>query len=345
MINPSPSTVIMRIVNWVFAALTGFSAISVSQAYWIDPESCSKGHQELIVEGIESAIEMMDTGEQQLVSPSNEMRRLLENLFGNHSTVHVETQRRKVQGVFFKTRVGIKDRNTALTKPVLDFYDVRFYCDSRRIKKQLSRTNGIRLFNTHTKELLAENYISELLECLTNFAWTMCPYDETENCEITFCPWFLEYGMKRKYKTFSSWWKDKSAVTWAKLATLLDKWITNRYYTPIDLVSLFDKVILHELMHTRGATGPDKFIPVDVGGRDGYGWKNAKRIAKVVTDLSTDSETLGPEKNADNLALFGSAALMIKKGIEIHDNGSFVEPREMNEPRFDVWFDELLEEQ
>jgi hypothetical protein len=75
----------------------------------------------------------------------------------------------------------------------------------------------------------------------------MCPYDETENCEITFCPWFLEYGMKRKYKTFSSWWKDKSAVTWAKLATLLDKWITNRYYTPIDLVSLFDKVILHEV--------------------------------------------------------------------------------------------------
>lgn len=47
----------------------------------------------------------------------------------------------------------------------------------------------------------------------------------------------------------------------------------------------------------------------------------------------------------DNLALFGSAALMIKKGIEIHDNGSFVEPKEMNEPRFDVWFDELLEKQ
>ena len=46
----------------------------------------------------------------------------------------------------------------------------------------------------------------------------------------------------------------------------------------------------------------------------------------------------------DTLALFGSAALMIQKGIEIYDNGSFVEPKEMNEPRFDVWFDELLEE-
>ncbi|KAL4744410.1 hypothetical protein BDW72DRAFT_199618 [Aspergillus terricola var. indicus] len=333
----------MWIGNWFFAALTGFSAISVSHAYWIDPESCSKDHQKLIVDGITSAINMMDAGAEQLVNPSEEISRLLTNLFGPDT----QRQTNNVRGVFLKTRRAIDVRNTALTKPRLSYYDVRFYCDSRRIKPQPSRVHGIRLFNTHTNELLAENYFEDLFTCFGNFAWTKCPDDELENCEITFCPYFLQYGMKRKYNTFGAWWKDKSAATWGFLATKLDRLVTNRKYTPIDLVSLFDKVILHELMHTRGAEGApsQRFIPEDVNDREGYGWKNAKRLAPVVTDLTTDPLTLGPEKNADNLALFGSAALMIKEGVKIHDNGSFVRPKGMNERRFDVWFDDLLDEQ
>lgn len=42
--------------------------------------------------------------------------------------------------------------------------------------------------------------------------------------------------------------------------------IADVWYTPVDLISLFDKVMLHELTHTRigGATR-------DVGGFSGYG--------------------------------------------------------------------------
>ncbi|KAL4863709.1 hypothetical protein BDV12DRAFT_201840 [Aspergillus spectabilis] len=337
----------MRIGSGLFAALTGLSALSFSNAaYWIDPESCSKqAHQDLIVEGIEGALKMMDAAATQLTNPNDDFTRVLTTLFGPDT----QRQTNNLRRIYAKTIPSVRTRDMSATKPLLGYYGVRFYCDSRRLTRKYSLTKGTWLFNEHTRERIDNEptvgeQLGSFFECALVFAWTTCPWSDAESCEITFCPFFLEYAMKRKHNTFISWWRPN---LWARLALLVDRRITDRWFTPIDLVSLFDKVILHEIMHTRGAEGGplprDRYNPEDVGGVRGYGWNNVKKIANVVTDLSVRPLVLGPEKNADSLALFGSAALMIQEGIKINDNGSFVRPEGMNERRFDVWFEELLE--
>lgn len=56
-----------------------------------------------------------------------------------------------------------------------------------------------------------------------------------------------------------------------------DKWITNRKYTPIDLVSLWDKVMLHEMTHTKAGG-----LKEDVGGFGGYGKELVSPVGKLV---------------------------------------------------------------
>jgi hypothetical protein len=102
----------------------------------------------------------------------------------------------------------------------------------------------------------------------------------------------------------------------------LDQWITNKLYTPIDLMSLWDKCMLHEMMHTTPAQNKQ-----DVGGSGGYGWKNDKALA----------QTGKGGLNADSWALFGSALYWFWEGSPIDENDTFIEPttkRQINNRRW-----------
>lgn len=65
------------------------------------------------------------------------------------------------------------------------------------------------------------------------------------------CPWFTEYAMAKKYKTF----KDIRGLRSFMSTIGADKLIQNIVYTPIDLFSLWDKVMVHEMMHTKAGGG------------------------------------------------------------------------------------------
>jgi len=116
-------------------------------------------------------------------------------------------------------------------------------------------------------------------------------------------PGFLQYAKGKKYDT-----KEDITSLRAKMAISgLDKFITNKMYTPIDLMSLWDKCMLHEMMHTKPGGTKD-----DVGGFSGYGWKNCKAMAN---DKG--------KNNADSYALFGSAMFYASQGSPVDADGKF----------------------
>ncbi|KAI1394927.1 hypothetical protein F4819DRAFT_227746 [Hypoxylon fuscum] len=125
---------------------------------------------------------------------------------------------------------------------------------------------------------------------------------------IQICPWFLEYVKAKKYHTT----KDLTS-TRAKLAVAgVDKLITKVLYRPIDLLTLWDKCMLHEMTHTK-AGGSKK----DINNFSGYGWKNCKKI-------STEADKCFD--NADSFAILGSALYWKTQGREIDDKGKFTSP-------------------
>ncbi|KAF2231578.1 hypothetical protein EV356DRAFT_569456 [Viridothelium virens] len=84
-------------------------------------------------------------------------------------------------------------------------------------------------------------------------------------------------------------------------------------------MSLADKVMLHELTHTRA--GGQK---IDVGGfRNAYGWKSCKKLAVTTGGDASD-------RNADCYALFGSAVDLLLRGFSIDDEGKVTEPNTGN---------------
>lgn len=114
---------------------------------------------------------------------------------------------------------------------------------------------------------------------------------------------------------------DIKADMLARMALKLNEFVTDKWYTPVDLIMLFDKVMLHELTHTRAGTET-----IDVGGRSGYGWKSCSALSTVVTNPTT--KTYGPEKNADSYAIFASGCYIISQGLTINSDGSISEKAE-----------------
>ncbi|KAF2502073.1 hypothetical protein BU16DRAFT_532477 [Lophium mytilinum] len=89
--------------------------------------------------------------------------------------------------------------------------------------------------------------------------------------QVTICPWFLDYYNSKSFRQMRDLGHGKSAM-WVKVsrAIKLDKWVAKIKYTPIDNVGLFDKVMLHEFMHTK-AGGKQ----IDVNEWGGYGRNNS----------------------------------------------------------------------
>lgn len=75
------------------------------------------------------------------------------------------------------------------------------------------------------------------------FALTYAPPNRRKFSQINLCPWFLDYATKAKFADRSS----IQANVVSKLARALDGLATAILYTEVDLLSLFDKVLLHEV--------------------------------------------------------------------------------------------------
>lgn len=179
----------------------------------------------------------------------------------------------------------------------LDKNEVVIFCDTSRLERRVS--DPLHLYDNKVKQAVGTTN-----GCGTAFMYTQTFANHWDVIQV--CPWFLQYAVAKKYHTKTDI-RDLRAFTAVKG---LDKWITNKKYTPIDLMSLWDKCMLHEMMHTTPGG-----LKEDVGGTGGYGWKNCKGMA------SDKGKT-----NADSYALFGSALYWFNQGSPIDENGDFTSP-------------------
>ncbi|KAI1348955.1 hypothetical protein F5Y01DRAFT_317306 [Xylaria sp. FL0043] len=173
--------------------------------------------------------------------------------------------------------------------------EVVIFCDTSRLEK-IDRDRD-HLYDNKAKQAVSSENL-----CTSAFMYTQTFQRHWDLIQI--CPWFLQYAKAKKYRT------SKDLSSWrARLAVIgLDRFITKIFYTPIDLMSLWDKCMLHEMMHTQ--PGGSK---IDSTGWNGYGWKNCKALGHTFK-----------QSNADSYALFGSALYWAKAGSPIDENGNFI---------------------
>ena len=119
---------------------------------------------------------------------------------------------------------------------------------------------------------------------------------------------------------------DVKADLMARMALKLDELVTDKWYTPVDLIMLFDKVMLHEVksrippptiiqsyspanssltlgLELRPLMWVEEVATVNLSRSrwgscltSSIGWKNCRALSTVVTNPTT--KTYGPEKNA-----------------------------------------------
>lgn len=173
--------------------------------------------------------------------------------------------------------------------------DVVIFCDLERLERRLKDP-------LHHWDNKAGQAVGMTDGCGSSFMYTQTFEGQFDVIQV--CPWFLEYAVAKKYHTTPEITKLKAYVA----VKGVDDFISKQIYTFIDLLSLWDKTMLHEFMHTKpGATKED------VKGFIGYGWKNCKSIA--VNGRG--------RVNADSYALFGLALYWFSEGHPIDENGNF----------------------
>lgn len=141
-------------------------------------------------------------------------------------------------------------------------------------------------------DIQAAANVSEKFSCAMNLMWTLNSRNEAENkgyFQIQICPWFLDYASNAPFK----WTSGILRQLWAKLTPI--RWIgrplaAKLVYTAVDSVSLFEKVLIHEVsgfVHTTYLSKnlqmthayPDRRVQTsDVGGISGYG-KNSWKLS------------------------------------------------------------------
>ncbi|KAF2422623.1 hypothetical protein EJ08DRAFT_653099 [Tothia fuscella] len=116
--------------------------------------------------------------------------------------------------------------------------------------------------------------------------------------QVQFAPWYIAF-LKRQSTKFKI---SKDLFNFKATAMKLAMPVTAKtIFSPIDSVSLLDKVILHELTHAARA-GVSIDIRTDLTFfRKAYGWKECGRITE---EPRLAGEFNSPQRNADSLALF-----------------------------------------
>lgn len=120
---------------------------------------------------------------------------------------------------------------------------------------------------------------------------------EKKASQIQLCPWVLEWAQKLKGLIDA---KDVSNKAYyiEKLANVLVDY--DIILTPIDIESILDKLIFHEMTHTSLA-GFSKDIDEGSLLKVRYGWKRCRALAKE----GDTSMTRQGQHNADSIALAG----------------------------------------
>lgn len=202
---------------------------------------------------------------------------------------------------------GIVDMKNKVNRAAFD--DVTVYCNTDRLK----RTKDNRFYDEHLQGTHNEEDTKLLDNCGkadTTFMFVVNPANQTASI-LQICPWFVKYGRSQKYKTFKNLrdWMGRAGIMRGFAGKIADKWP----YTEIDATSVFDKVMLHELTHTRKGGNTDDVL---LGGKPTYGWKRCRELAQKGEGDPEEAAfgkpvTKKPQQNADSLALFGSAVRFI----------------------------------
>ncbi|XMA10225.1 hypothetical protein WAI453_003016 [Rhynchosporium graminicola] len=149
--------------------------------------------------------------------------------------------------------------------------DVKIYCDQNRIERVSEEGRKFWFDNQIKNELASEDYSS----CgLNTFMYTTHPTAKNIYMQIQICPHFLNWALPSPEK----WTVFLMADYWKKVGESFVEKLAYLKYTPIDVYSLFDKVVLHELTHASRV-----FRTVDVNNGDGlaYGWKKCRALSTV----------------------------------------------------------------
>lgn len=77
-------------------------------------------------------------------------------------------------------------------------------------------------------------------------AYTWNPTDKSQPSQIQLCPWFLKWQKSvQSRELLDARYKGLFYRAVAKVMT-----VQSTFFTPIDMLSLLDKVVLHEMQHT-----------------------------------------------------------------------------------------------
>ncbi|KAF2002591.1 hypothetical protein P154DRAFT_532821 [Amniculicola lignicola CBS 123094] len=275
-------------------------------AYHLD-NSCTDTQKDFLRQGFLNAFNMIQYANLAWATPNPAQQQLKQWLFGPDDVV---TRIRAGQTLGGLDRIaGYGELDTAAG---IQRDDIRVYCNTDRLKFKA----GVKpkFYDPDSQELLSITDTGGIM-CSGSLAYAWVPTNPAMPSIIQICPWFLEYGME-KDPQFQS--RIEPGIV-ARLALKLDEYITGKWYTPIDLFGLFDKVLVHEMTHTRAGMETH-----DVNGFGGYGWKACRKLSTVREPVT--SGIMGPERNADTFALFVSACNLQSRGAMVQENGTFTLP-------------------
>ncbi|RDL33023.1 uncharacterized protein BP5553_08462 [Venustampulla echinocandica] len=294
----------MRLLSAAVAAFTSLSLTGHAYGYLIDPDSCKGDDYTLVKSMVEQAftmvnIAMVEVNAQPMNKDATWLMKQLFNTEGSAAQAMVNQvfQAKPPNNKGQRTGILVFEKETTTANlDTLDQNEVVIFCDTTRLER---RVNDL----VHYYDKKVKQAVGKSNGCSTGaFMYTQQFVNKWDIIQV--CPWFLEYAHSKKYATKA----DLSSLR-AKMAVHgLDKLITDKFYTPIDLMSLWDKCMLHEMMHTKPGGSKQ-----DVGGVSGYGWKNCKGLGQSGTGVN----------NADSWALFGSALYQFSLGSPIDENGDF----------------------
>ncbi|KAN0085416.1 hypothetical protein V8E54_001883 [Elaphomyces granulatus] len=301
----------------VATALIGWiGSVAAVRQWTVDTGSCTGAKRKFIQGGMNGAFHMVDVTIEGLQNNNEKVQNVTRWLFGTTNIDGLPPQQKLLQ--IFAGQDGIRewDAYDYTGTQFLDNQDTKIYCDLSRFQKRPS--GGY--YNTESGFA-----VSKKMTCnFPDTAWSLYGARRTWS-QIQVCPWFLDYAMKKSGNPEYTTQISKSL--WSKIGgfafTVLDPG------RPIDLVSLFDATMIHELTHV-GAGGvltTDVKMPGNIPGKKthAYGWRRCRKLATQRTNA--DQSVLGPERNADSLSTLATAVYIIEyMGGVVNEDGSFSIP-------------------
>ncbi|KAI9680653.1 MAG: hypothetical protein M1817_004093 [Caeruleum heppii] len=322
----------------VFALAT---TVGLCRAYMIDEATCTGDTRDWLKKQIDCAFNVIEAAVNALNDNSRDesITKLLDILIATSDDNTYVTPAQAVLARFDGVSPGNNPAGMRFGYPGilsmreektdnLQADDVKFYCSTDRFEKVKDSAGNDRFRDNEFEELLPFDQGDPRKACDgATMAFTYVPEDTTRWSTITMCPWFLNYARELKFPecgTFGDKFKGLSAKALDEPVRII------LGYTKMDIYSLFDKVIIHELTHTRSG-GETWDSLMDPNGGEGlkntaYGFKNCKEIRARHAVVGDSVLPNTPQNNADTFALFASGVRLINAGGAVDENGKVTKP-------------------